>query len=82
MWGFFPPTILNIERWPLARGYNSKFSYLESVWARVMLWGCSPYNSVRDYPGYNSKLGYNSSFLCLEYEGVDNVEFLPLYNST
>ena len=29
--GFLPPTILNIERRPLARGYNSKFSYLESV---------------------------------------------------
>ena len=24
-------------------------------------------------PRYNSKLGYNSNFLCLEYEGVDNV---------
>ena len=62
MWGFFPPTILNIERRSLARGYNSKFSYLESVWAGVILWGCSHYNSSRDYPGYNSKLGYNSIF--------------------
>lgn len=24
--------------------------------------GLSPYNSVKDYPGYNSKLGYNSIF--------------------
>ena len=62
MWSFFHPTILNIERRPLARGYNSKFSYLESVWAGVMLWGCFHYNSSRDYPGYNSKLGYNSIF--------------------
>ena len=45
-----------------SRGYNSKFSYLESVWAGVILWGCSHYNSSRDYPGYNSKLGYNSIF--------------------
>ena len=61
MWGFFPPTILNIERRPLARGYNSKFSYLECVGAGDV-W-VIPYNSVRNYPGYNSKLGYNSSFL-------------------
>ena len=38
------------------------FACLEVVGAGVMLWGCSPYNSVRDYPGYNSKLGYNSIF--------------------
>ena len=41
----------------------------------------TPYNAVRDYPGYNSKLGYNSNFLCLEYEGIVNVGFLPPYNS-
>ena len=40
--------------------YNSKFSYLECVGAGDV-W-VIPYNSVRDYPGYNSKLGYNSSF--------------------
>ena len=30
---------------------------LESVWAGVILWDCFPYNSSRDYLGYNSILG-------------------------
>lgn len=40
-------------------GYNSKFSYLESVWAGVMLWGCFHYNSTKK-GGANEN--YNSSF--------------------
>ena len=54
MWGFFPLQFY-IERRALVGCYNSKFSYLESVWAGVMLWGCSHYNSSQDYLGYNSK---------------------------
>ena len=50
-------TILNIETRNSLGGYNSIFSYLESVWAGVILWGCFPYNSSRDYLGYNSILG-------------------------
>ena len=43
------------------RGTILIFCVLECVGAGNVE-GCSPYNSSRDYPGYNSKLGYNSIF--------------------
>ena len=39
----------------------------------------TPYNSVRDYPRYNSKLGYNSSFFVFEVCGGGECEgYYPL----
>lgn len=54
MWGFFPSTILH-RKAELVRTTILVFCVLECVGAGVMLWGCFPYNSSRDYLGYNSK---------------------------
>ena len=61
MWGFFPSTILNIERRALVGLQFYFFACLEVVGARNVR-VITPYNPVRNYPGYNSKLGYNSIF--------------------
>lgn len=78
------PLQLCLERWPLAGGYNLTvvadfwqakilaFACLECVgW---VMWGCSHYNSSRDYLGYNSILGAFSPRI--------NTHFSPMHKPT
>lgn len=67
------PPLLGRE---INRGWRSRFTLQFSIWMR----------KVGELARFKrGSLRYNSNFLCLEYEGIDNVGFIPLqlvaYNS-
>lgn len=64
------PPLLGRE---INRGWRSRFTLQFAIWMRKA-------GELARFK--RGSLRYNSNLLCLEYGGIDNVGFIPPYNST